>query len=67
MNRTIFDITSEEEQTNLYNTLLNRTEQQDQISFSCHLMNSPSNSMQEKFFEMVNFVGHIRKLQINFI
>lgn len=52
---------SEEEQSHLYNTLLHPSEEERQISFSCHLRRGDIDSKQSCTYELVHFVGYFRK------
>lgn len=59
---TIYDLASEEEQSNLYNILLSPSEEQGQITFSCHLRRGGSESKICTCYELVEFVGYFSKL-----
>lgn len=58
---TIYEMASEEEQTNLYNALLNPSDEEGQVSFSCHLRRGDVDSKQLPCYELVHFVGYFRK------
>lgn len=61
LNMTIYEMASEEEHTHLYNILLTPSEEQGQVSFSCHLRRADPESKQNPSFELVHFVGYFSK------
>lgn len=64
---TIYDMASEDEQTNLYNALLNPSEEEGRVSFSCHLRRGDIiDSKQPPCYELVHFVGYFRKYVLIF-
>lgn len=58
---TIYEMASEDEQTNLYNSLLNPSEEEGQVTFSCHIRRGDVDSKQPPCYELVHFVGYFRK------
>ncbi|XP_044269245.1 circadian locomoter output cycles protein kaput [Tribolium madens] len=60
LNMTIYEMANEEEHSHLYNILLTPSEDQGQISFSCHLRRGDPDSKQNPSFELVHFVGYFR-------
>ncbi|RZB94416.1 clock, partial [Asbolus verrucosus] len=60
LNMTIYDMASEDEHSNLYNILLTPSEEQGQVSFSCHLRRGDPEAKHEPSFELVHFVGYFR-------
>lgn len=67
LNMTIYEMASEDEQTNLYNTLVNTSEGKGQISFSCHLKRGDPDCKQSNTYELVHFVGYFRKFSKSLI
>ncbi|XP_043257226.1 circadian locomoter output cycles protein kaput [Colletes gigas] len=67
-NTTIYDITYQDDQSPLYNVLLNpantrdrrNIEKGDQISFSCHIKRGGLNVQENPVYELVQFVGYFR-------
>lgn len=67
-NTTIYDITYQEDQSALYNVLLNpantidrrNIKKEDQISFSCHIKRGGLNIQENPVYELVQFVGYFR-------
>ncbi|XP_076245464.1 circadian locomoter output cycles kaput protein Clock [Calliopsis andreniformis] len=67
-NTTIYDITYQEDQSALYNVLLNpvntkdrrNIKKDDQISFSCHIKRGGLNAQENPIYELVQFVGYFR-------
>ena len=67
-NTTIYDITYQEDQSALYNVLLNpantkdrrNIKKEDQISFSCHIKRGGLNVQENPVYELVQFVGYFR-------
>ncbi|XP_012152692.2 circadian locomoter output cycles kaput protein Clock isoform X3 [Megachile rotundata] len=67
-NTTIYDITYQEDQSSLYNVLLNpvntrdrrNIKKEDQISFSCHIKRGGLNIQDNPVYELVQFVGYFR-------
>ncbi|XP_074028259.1 circadian locomoter output cycles kaput protein Clock isoform X1 [Leptinotarsa decemlineata] len=57
---TIFELASEDEQTNLYNILLNPSEEEKQVVFSCHLRRGGPGPNSTPIYELVHFVGYFR-------
>ncbi|XP_018570104.1 circadian locomoter output cycles protein kaput isoform X3 [Anoplophora glabripennis] len=60
LSMTIYDLASEDEQTNLYNLLLSPSEEEKQIVFSCHLRRGGPDAKSPPTYELVNFVGYFR-------
>lgn len=58
---TIYEMAPEEEQNNLYNALLTPVEEDAQISFSCHLRRGSFSPKHRNCYELVNFLGYLRK------
>lgn len=58
---TIYDLASEDEQTNLYNLLLSPSEEEKQVVFSCHLRRGGPDAKSPPTYELVNFVGYFSK------
>lgn len=63
---TIYELISEDEQTELYNTLLSPVEEERQISFSCHIRRGGIDSKNAQIYELVQFVGYFSKSFIYF-
>lgn len=61
LNMTIYEMATEEEQNTLYSTLLNPSEEEGQVSFSCHLRRGDRDPKQPDCYELVHFVGYFRK------
>nr|XP_031837017.1 circadian locomoter output cycles protein kaput isoform X3 [Nomia melanderi]XP_031837018.1 circadian locomoter output cycles protein kaput isoform X3 [Nomia melanderi] len=67
-NTTIYDITYQEDQSPLYNVLLNpvnardrrNVKKEDQISFSCHIKRGGLNVQENPVYELVQFIGYFR-------
>ncbi|XP_012246974.1 circadian locomoter output cycles protein kaput isoform X2 [Bombus impatiens] len=67
-NTTIYDITYQEDQSPLYNVLLNpaitkdqrNIKQEEKISFSCHIKRGGINIQENPIYELVQFVGYFR-------
>ncbi|XP_011707117.1 PREDICTED: circadian locomoter output cycles protein kaput-like, partial [Wasmannia auropunctata] len=67
-NTTIYDITYQEDQPNLYNILLNpestrdrhSMKKDDQISFTCHIKRGGLDFREESIYELVQFIGYFR-------
>ncbi|XP_033327673.2 circadian locomoter output cycles kaput protein Clock [Megalopta genalis] len=67
-NTTIYDITFQEDQSPLYNVLLNpvntrdrrNVKKEDQISFSCHIKRGGRNVQENSVYELVQFIGYFR-------
>ncbi|KAK9303321.1 hypothetical protein QLX08_004922 [Tetragonisca angustula] len=67
-NTTIYDITYQEDQSPLYNVLLNpaitkdqrNIKQEEKISFSCHIKRGGLNVQENPVYELVQFVGYFR-------
>ncbi|KOC70150.1 Circadian locomoter output cycles protein kaput [Habropoda laboriosa] len=67
-NTTIYDITYQEDQSPLYNVLLNpastkdqrNIKKEDQISFSCHIKRGGLNVQENPIYELVQFIGYFR-------
>ncbi|XP_029053404.2 circadian locomoter output cycles protein kaput-like isoform X1 [Osmia bicornis bicornis] len=67
-NTTIYDITYQEDQSSLYNVLLNpantrdrrNIKKEDQIFFSCHIKRGGLNVQENPVYELVQFVGYFR-------
>ncbi|XP_076623852.1 circadian locomoter output cycles kaput protein Clock isoform X2 [Colletes latitarsis] len=67
-NTTIYDITYQDDQSPLYNVLLNpantrdrrNIEKGDQISFSCHIKRGGLNVQENPVYELVQFVGYFQ-------
>ncbi|XP_065162464.1 circadian locomoter output cycles protein kaput isoform X2 [Atheta coriaria] len=58
---TIYELTSEEEQNDLYNILLRGPNNDEgQLSFSCHLRRGTSDALQTPDYELVHFAGYFR-------
>lgn len=55
---TIYELIYEEEQTDLYNTLLSPAEEDSQISFSCHMRRGGADAKQAQIYELVEFHGY---------
>lgn len=60
---TIYQLACEDEQTNLYNVLLNPSEKETQVTFSCHLRRGGYNS-KTPCYELVHFVGYFSKYSL---
>lgn len=60
LNMSIYDLASEEEQSNLYNILLSPSEEQGQITFSCYLKRGGPDRKLSASYEMVQFTGYFR-------
>ncbi|KAG5862641.1 hypothetical protein JTB14_004270 [Gonioctena quinquepunctata] len=61
LSMTIYELASEDEQTNLYNILLNPAEEEKQVVFSCHLRRGGPGPKSTPIFELVHFVGYFSK------
>ncbi|KAK0181752.1 hypothetical protein PV327_004006 [Microctonus hyperodae] len=67
-NSTIYEITYQEDQSLLYNVLLNpctnrnrqNIKSENQVSFTCHIKRGSLDFQQETTYERVNFVGYFR-------
>lgn len=67
-NTTVYDITYQEDQSPLYNVLLNpaitkdrrNIREEDKISFSCHIKRGGQNIEENPIYELVQFVGYFR-------
>ncbi|KAG7204991.1 hypothetical protein KM043_005376 [Ampulex compressa] len=67
-NTTIYDITYQEDQSHLYNLLLNpgnardrrNIKKEDQISFSCHIKRGGLDFQEDLIYELVQFIGYFR-------
>ncbi|CAK9797663.1 Circadian locomoter output cycles protein kaput [Anthophora plagiata] len=67
-NTTIYDITYQEDQSPLYNVLLNpagtrdrrNIKKEDQISFSCHIKRGGLNVQENPVYELIQFIGYFR-------
>ncbi|XP_034935432.1 circadian locomoter output cycles protein kaput [Chelonus insularis] len=66
-NSTIYEITYEEDQSLLYNILLNPTttreqgiKEENQVSFTCHIKRGSLDFQEEPTYERVRFVGYFR-------
>ncbi|XP_076182139.1 circadian locomoter output cycles kaput protein Clock isoform X2 [Ptiloglossa arizonensis] len=67
-NTIIYDITYQDDQSPLYNVLLNpantkdrpNIKKEDQISFSCHIKRGGLNVQENPVYELVQFVGYFR-------
>ncbi|XP_076650240.1 circadian locomoter output cycles kaput protein Clock [Halictus rubicundus] len=67
-NTTIYDITYQEDQSPLYNVLLNpvdtrdrrNVKKEDQICFSCHIKRGGLNVPENPIYELVQFIGYFR-------
>ncbi|KAJ8983465.1 hypothetical protein NQ317_014923 [Molorchus minor] len=57
LNMTVYDLASEDEQTNIYNLLLNPSEDAQQVTFSCHFRRGGPSAKNPSTFELINFVG----------
>lgn len=63
---TIYELTSEEEQNDLYNILLRGpSNDEGQLSFSCHLRRGTSDALQTPDYELVHFAGYFSKFYFN--
>ncbi|KAF7996235.1 hypothetical protein HCN44_001867 [Aphidius gifuensis] len=68
-NLTIYEITYQDDQSSLYNILLNPTNgynqnmenNNDQVSFKCHIKRGNLDPNEETIYECVNFVGFFRQ------
>ncbi|KAJ8919926.1 hypothetical protein NQ315_006455 [Exocentrus adspersus] len=60
LSMTIYDLASEDEQTNLYNLLVSPSEEEKQIVFSCHLRRGGPDAQRPPTYELVNFIGYFR-------
>lgn len=68
-NSTIYEIAHQDDQSNLYNILLNPTNgydqnmenNDDQVSFKCHIKRGNLDSNEKTLYECVNFVGFFRQ------
>lgn len=61
LNMTIYELASEEDQTNLYNILLSPSEEDKQVIFSCHLRRGGPGPKSSPTYELVHFVGYFSK------
>ncbi|CAH1989054.1 unnamed protein product [Acanthoscelides obtectus] len=61
LNTTIYELVSEEERSDLYNVLLTPSDDEKQVSFSCHFRRSgPAEKNRHPTYELVSFVGYFR-------
>ncbi|XP_072400005.1 circadian locomoter output cycles protein kaput isoform X1 [Diabrotica undecimpunctata] len=56
---TIYELTSEEEHSSLYN-VLNPSEEEKPVAFSCHLKRGGPGSKTDALYELVHFMGYFR-------
>lgn len=61
LSMTIYELICEEEQTELYNTLLSPVEEESQVSFSCHMRRGGIDSKQAQIYELIQFIGYFSK------
>lgn len=61
LNTTIYELASEEDQTNVYNILLSPSEEDKQVIFSCHLRRGGPGPKTSPIYELVHFVGYFSK------
>ncbi|XP_024884207.1 circadian locomoter output cycles protein kaput isoform X2 [Temnothorax curvispinosus] len=72
-NTTIYDITYQEDQPQLYNVLLNpgstrdrrSVKKEDQITFTCHIKRGGLDFREESIYELVQFIGYFRSAMDN--
>ncbi|XP_070153011.1 circadian locomoter output cycles protein kaput isoform X2 [Polyergus mexicanus] len=72
-NTIIYNITYEEDQSHLYNILLNpgsmrdkcAVKKEDQISFTCHIKRGGLNFQEDSVYELVQFIGYFRSATDN--
>lgn len=69
---TVYDLSFEDDHTELYNLLLNPvgiadpTKVENQVTFTCHMKRGGLDFREEAFFELVQFVGYFRKFNNQF-
>lgn len=64
---TIYELVYEDEQTDLYNTLLSPIEEESQVSFSCHMRRGGIDSKQAQIYELIQFIGYFSKLKLQLV